>query len=369
VLRSIYDWQLPRRAAFELSVLSNRYGLNQADLITGMVPWLIACQRAGLLSEINGRAMDWSSPAFWAALLHDIAYREGMGDALAEGGWAASRSLHLGEDLAHDRYPGWGYNSHCDGREGARIVFPYWLVPALQWLCDTRDPYGSGHGYLWSQAAANRAAELGSAREREALLDRIRAIGAHVYGSADAVDPTSGYRGKAAPAHYHALRAVIKDCLPIDAHFPLIHRSQAVDGYWRLAEIAGVGAIEGPSIEYHLFCAGTGTEWAEDEFVRAAERVCTLERALQVRHWARDRAVDETVLPYFEEPELHQSPYLDRRHGLNRRQFAPVLDEFYTLYGWDTERGWPTEQHLTELGLADVYQPMLDGAAQTAALG
>jgi hypothetical protein len=196
------------------------------------------------------------------------------------------------------------------------------------------------------------------------MLDRIRAVGAHVYGSADAVDPTSGYLGKAAPAHYHTLRAVIKDCLPVDAHFPLIYRSQAPDGYWRLANITNVGEIDGPSIEYHLFAAGTGTPWSEDEFTRAAERVCAQERALQVRHWGRDRAVDEMVLPYFEEPERHQSAYLERRYGLDRQRFAPVVDAFYMLHGWDTERGWPTQERLNELGLGDVYQPMHDGAAR-----
>jgi aldehyde:ferredoxin oxidoreductase len=104
----------------------------------------------------------------------------------------------------------------------------------------------------------------------------------------------------------------------------------------------------------------------EDEFVRAAERICALERALQVRHWGRDRAVDEMVLPYFEEPERHQSTYLDRRYGLERRQFAPVIERFYALHGWDTRRGWPTDERLNALGLADVYQPMLDGAARAA---
>jgi aldehyde:ferredoxin oxidoreductase len=136
-----------------------------------------------------------------------------------------------------------------------------------------------------------------------------------------------------------------------------------------LDDVAGIGTVDGPSIEYHLFCAGTGVQWSEEEFMRAAERVCTLERALQVRHWGRDRATDEMVLPYFEEPELHQSAYLDRRHGLDRRQFAPLLDEFYALHGWDAECGWPTEDRLIELGLKDVYQPMLDGAARAKGLG
>jgi hypothetical protein len=73
--KAIFDRQLGNRAAFGLNVLSNRYGLNQTDIIGGMVPWLIACQRAGLISEINGQAIDWRSPTVWAEFLQIIAYR------------------------------------------------------------------------------------------------------------------------------------------------------------------------------------------------------------------------------------------------------------------------------------------------------
>jgi aldehyde:ferredoxin oxidoreductase len=145
----IYDWQLERRAAFEMNVLSNRYGLNEFDLLVGMVPWLIACQREGLISELNEQTMNWRSPQFWAEFLRTIAYREGLGDTLAEGGWAASQALHLGEDLARSRYAGWGHAAHWDGHDPGNLHFPFWLVPALQWMCDTRDPFNSGHGYVW----------------------------------------------------------------------------------------------------------------------------------------------------------------------------------------------------------------------------
>jgi aldehyde:ferredoxin oxidoreductase len=362
-LRAIYDWQLPRRAAFEMSVLSNRYGLNQADLIKGMVPWLIACQKAGLISQLNGRPMEWSSPAFWDHFLQAIAYREGMGDILAEGGWASARQLHLGEELVRQRYPGWGHEAHCDGREGGRLVYPYWIVSALQWLADTRDPFGSGHGYLWAAGAADRAVGLEDASARARLLDQVRAIGERVYRSADAVDPYSGYEGKAYPGYYQTVRAVIKDCLPADAHFPLIYRENAPDRCWRLSNVEGIGELEGPSIEYHLFTAGTGVDWSEREFELAAARVCTLERALQVRHWERDRGVDESVLPYFEQVELYQSAYHEARYALDRERFAPVLDAFYVLHGWDRERGWPTRARLEELSMPDVYAPMIQGAA------
>lgn len=360
--KAIFDWQLGDRAAFELNVLSNRYGLNQSDIIEGMVPWLIACQKASLISEINGRVMDWRSPVFWAEFLRIMAYREGLGNALAEGGWAAARILHLGEVLAQQRYPGWGHAAHCDPFGWGGVTFPFWLVSALQWLSDTRDPFNSGHGYLWAASAAESAARLESDTERQAALDRIRALGQRVYGSPDAVDPCSGYNGKAYPGYYQTLRSVMKDCLPIDAHFPLIYREKAPDLYWRIHDIKGIGDIEGPSVEYHLFSAGTGVTWSEEEFVRAAARVHSLERALQVRHWARDREMDETVLSYFERPEPYQNPFLDRHYALDREQFKPVLDEFYALHGWDAERGWPTRERLRELGLEDVYAPMVDGA-------
>jgi aldehyde:ferredoxin oxidoreductase len=363
-LRAIYDWHLARRPAFELNVLSNRYGLNQFDIIMGMVPWLIACQKAGLISELNGLPMDWQSPAFWAEFLRSMAYRQGLGDVLAEGGWVAARVLGVGEHLARRRYPGWGHAAHCDGREGGKLTFPFWLVSALQWLSDTRDPFNSGHGYLWADSAADCAAGLDTDAERAAALDRILAIGQRVYHSPDAVDPYSGYDGKAYPGYYQNLRSVIKDCVPVDANFPLIYNKNAPDGYWHLRDIKGIGDIEGPSVEYHLFATGTGVTWSEEEFERAAARVHTLERALQVRHWARDRKTDEIVLPYFEQIELYQSPFLQKRYGLDREQFKSVVDEFYGLHGWDAESGWPTRERLRELDLEDVYEPMISGAAK-----
>jgi hypothetical protein len=359
----MFDWQLARRAAFEMNVLSNGYGLNQYDLLVGMVPWLIACQKAGLISELNGQAMDWRSPAFWADFLQAIAYRQGLGDALAEGGWAAARTLSLGLDLARRRYPGWGHAGHWDGREGNHLPFPFWLPSALQWLSDTRDPFSTGHGSLWPAFAASKVVELESGADQAAALENIRAISERVYGTPEAAGPFSSYEGAALVGFYHTVRPVIKDCVPVDDMvFPLIYSLQEADNYSRLRDVDGVGEIEGPSVEYHLFKAGTGVDWPEEEFRRAAERVCALERALVVRHWARDRQTDEMVLPYFEEPELYPNPFLGECLGLDGEQFRPEMERFYKLHGWDIERAWPTPERLQELDLEGVYQPMSEGA-------
>ena len=215
-----------------------------------------------------------------------------------------------------------------------------------------------------AQPAANGDAIELDDEEREAALDKIRAIGQRLYGSADAVDPYGGYGGKASMGHFHTVRPVILDCVPVDDfRFPLIYSQNAADGFWRL-EVDGIGEIEGPSTEYHLFRAGTGLDWPEAEFERAAERVCTMERALQVRHWGRDRSTDEMLLPYFERLEATQSPFLNERYGLDREQFKPVMDEFYSLHGWDPQSGQPTRERLAKLDMREVYAPMVEGAAK-----
>jgi len=328
------------------------------------VPWLRACQNAGLVSELVGHTMDWRSPEFWAAFLRAIAYREGEGDALAQGGWAAARLLHLGEDLVRRYYTGWGHAGHWDGHGdwANYIVFPFWLVSALQWLTDTRDPIPSGHGYGARIMAVGPFSLRQRGNEPEITWDHLRAIGERIYRSPDAIDPYAGYSGKAYPGYYHTRRSVIKDCVPVDDFvFPLIYSVNTEDRFCRVAD------IDGPSVEYHLFRAGTGVDWSEDEFNRAAERVYTLERALTVRHWGRDRRLDQLALPSFEYLENWQSPALPERYGLERAQFEPVIDAYYECQGWDPATGWPTAERLEALGLRGAHGEMISGAARAKA--
>jgi aldehyde:ferredoxin oxidoreductase len=341
-----------------MNVLSNRYGINQWDIILGLVPWLERCQRAGLISEMNGRPMDWRDPVFWAEFLHDVAHREGIGDALAEGGGRAASILGVGEDMVSRHYTGWGFGGHWDGHADLLnyLIFPHWIVSALQWATDTRDPYSSSHGYV--QGVMNWAPYPYKRRPHANLTwDHIRGIGEHTYRGAAALTPNGGYTNKAFPAYFHDKRSVLKDCVPTDdQEFPLIYSTSTEDRRFR------VGHIEGISVDYHLFSLGTGAGLSEAEFERAAERVYTLERAICVRHWARNREMDESVLSSFEYEENWPNPLLGRRHRLDREQFRPVLDEYYSLLGWDPSTGWPTRRRLSQLGLGDVYAGMTGAA-------
>jgi aldehyde:ferredoxin oxidoreductase len=356
----VFDWRQGTRKGLELNVLSNRYGLNQWDMIIGMVPWLEACQRAGLVSELNGVPIDWRSNKFWSAFLHALAYREGTGDALAEGGWAAARILGLGEDLVRRYYTGWGYAGHWDGHGdwANYIVFPFWLVSVFQWLTDTRDPIPSDHSGTWYSMRWGPFGQGPNTPPDKAITwDHMRAISQRLYGTPAVFDPHSGYEAKGYAGFFHTRRAIIKDCLPVDDFvFPMFFSPNTPDRFCRVA------GIDGPSLEYHLFAAGTGTPWDEAEFERAADRVYALERAITVRHWGRNRAMDELVIPSYEYKENWASPALGERHALQRESVMPEIDSYYRHLGWDVSTGWPTKERLEALGLGEVYDPMVDGA-------
>ena len=366
----LYDWYFDFRQAFELNMHANRLGINHWDMLVGVVPWLRTCQNEGLISEINGTPIDWNSLDFWVMLLDAMAHREGMGDALAEGGYRAAFQLGMGEEFVRRYYTGWGYSGHWDGHAAFvnHIVYPFWIVGALHWAMDTRDPASSTHGYVQNVMTRGPFGWRKPGDEGAITWEQMRAIGERVYGRADTLDPLSGYEGKAIPAAYHGLRAVMKDCLPTDDQvFPLIYSHTSPDRFCRIGDPAKGEVIDGPDIDVHLFNAGTGTEWDMAEFTRAAERVLNLERAISVRHFAKDRAMDERVLPSFEYDENWVNPELGTRMALEREKFDPVMDEYLRLRGWDVKTGWPTQATLERLDLGDVHADMLAGAARAQA--
>jgi hypothetical protein len=235
---------------------------------------------------------------------------------------------------------------------------------------DTRDPASSTHGYIqgvmyWGPFRKELYGRSFLGDASEITWDHMRAIGERVYGRADTLDPLSGYEGKELPGAFHGLRSVMKDCLPTDDQvFPLMWSYNTEDRFCRVhvANASGEDTIDGPDVDAAILRAGTGLDWDTAEFERAAERVLNLERAITIRHWGRTRATDERVLPYFAYDENWTNPMLGERRRLDLAQFAPVLDAYYRLRGWDVESGWPTAERLAALDLPHVYEPMVDGA-------
>ena len=342
-----YDWKLGFEGGFEARHLADDWGLNHWDLLLGIVPWLRLCQQAGLVSEIGGVPIDFDDAHFWSHLLHAIAFREGTGDALAEGGCRAPALLGFGEKLVSPLYAGWGYAGHWDGHgdRGNRIVYPFWLVPALQWAVDVRDPFSSSHGYV--------GLTMSGFGDQGFSWDVVSSVGCSVYGSSKPVDPLSNYEDKELAAVWHGHRSVLKDSLTVDDQvFPRFTSYTSADG------LARADDMEGPDFEYHLYTAATGEKVSRQDLDLACERIFNLERAIQIRNYDRHRHHDLTVIPYFEQPEWWQNPLIGENRSLERDRFIQLLDKYYRLRGWDLERARPTWQKLRELGLFDVAEEL-----------
>ncbi|MBN1356743.1 hypothetical protein JXA40_10825 [bacterium] len=348
VCGTFYDWNLGFEAGFEIAQLTNDEGINHWELLVGIIPWLRFLKQDGVTDRFDGCMIEPDNIRFWETLVLGISRRTGeMGNALAEGTLRAVDRLGFGKERAELLFPAWGYAGHWDGHGDRinRIFFPFWLVSALQWAMDTRDPISSGHGYVQNI--------MGWCREHSPVhgldWDVIRSIGARVYGSPESVDPLGGYSGKAFPAYWHGHRSVAKDSLPVDDQvFPRIFSTRTSDHYAR------AGDIDGPMFEYEMFRAATGSEWTAAEYEFNLERILQLERMLLVRNFDRSRVDDETVISYFEQPETRINPYIGEPVGMNGDRFRKVMDEYYRLRGWNCRDGRPLPETRVKFGLENV---------------
>jgi len=351
---TFYNWKLGFEAGFEIGQIANDLGLNHWEILIGLVPWLRYLKEDGILSRIDGMEIDLDNPAFWAFLLNGIAARQGeFRSALSEGTVRASEILGIGGDRIKQLFPAWGYAGHWDGH-GDRInyiFFPYWIVSALQWAVDTRDPISSAHGYCQNIMGWSRICSP----EHGLEWDRIQEVSSKIYGTKISADPLGEYAGKAFPAWWHGQRSVMKDSLTVgDQVFPRIYSRKTEDNFAR------AGDMEGPSFERNMFASLTGIPWSDADMEKASERVIQLERALLVRNFNRSRTDDESVIPYYEKAEQQTNPLVGYRVAMDAERFRSVLSEYYSLRGWDEVTGRPLYETMDKFGLAKEAKEMGD---------
>ena len=168
----------------------------------------------------------------------------------------------------------------------------------------------------------------------------MRAVCAKVYGTPDAGDHRVEYdppEARVIPALWHSWRGMILDSLILcDYENTRVFSMLSEDGAADTALMA------------KLFSACTGVQTSERELDKAGERIWNLLRAIDVRNFSRNRAIDESTLDSFMYPGKDDGVMLDRA------KFLKLLDKYYELSGWDLANGWPTRAKLVELGLQEV---------------
>lgn len=337
--------------------MTSDYGLNGWEITYGMIPWLQMCKQHGLIETIDGvdipvpegpieylRDSAPYSTEFIHTLVQAIAFRQGeLGDALAEGTCYAAERLFDSEgtpllDCIYPRHC--GQTEHWGGHwgPGGTVYWPWWLPPILQWCVDTRDP-ASDSTHQWTEHVQFYLPESGPLRGPYSL-EKVRAVCAKVYGNPDVCDPAFTYdppEAKAIPAMWHSHRGMVTDSLILCDY----------ENTRVFSELSEDGAAD-TALMSKLYSACTGHDLSEKDLDRAGERIWNQLRAIDVRYFQRDRAVDESTLDGFACPGKDDGVVLDRE------RFLTLLDSYYTLSGWDPADGWPTRTRLEALGLGDV---------------
>lgn len=311
-------WNINLERGIEALELINEYGLNQFELLGGMIPWIVMAAHEGILTEKDfGFSINPNDPEWWVKILHMITYREGLGDLLAEGTTRAISVLGM-DKYGKTIYTGqrendgkemptpvslqqaWGYAAHWGGRGvQSSVPYPDWLLRALTWMTQTRDSNDDTHH-----------------RSRPEWLEEFRK------------DP---YRGEIGPrmAIWDENRSELKCALTLcDWAFPNPYV---------------------PGAEARLYSAVTGIDTSQDELDKAGERLKNMQRAVLIRNHDRTRDVEvKEILPFYKRPDGSKGISIDEN------EFAIMVDHYYEQRGWDKVSGWPTRAKLVELGLQDV---------------
>ena len=323
--------------------LADKYCINAYELFL-MIPWLLSLNDKGILTEKDLPFSAYPGKEFISTLLHKIAFREGIGDVLAEGVARASERLKVYDDLLKEEYAqylpgpaefsvawssygGHGFCGHYDGRN--------WLVDGMLWAMHSRDPHDHAHGNIGLTFWSNL------------LVEESKKIASIVYGSPDAVSSIGNIQYNEAEVRasiYAEHRAELKDALTLcDWIFPL-YVSPYAD---RKPPYIG-----DTSIENRLFSTATGVTTSEQELLKMGECINNLARAIMVREMGlRDIRNAHDVLP--EHFFVNRNP-IGGAPPVDRENFEKAKDTYYRLRGWDVGTGLPTRLKLEQLGLKDV---------------
>jgi aldehyde:ferredoxin oxidoreductase len=105
-------------------------------------------------------------------------------------------------------------------------------------------------------------------------------------------------------------------------------------------------------MEAEMFTAATGIPITEEELNDAAVRSKLLMRAITMRNFGRDRAMEvNAIFPSLIYPD-------PRGETVSWEDFNDLVDLYYECRGWDKDTGWPTRETWERYGLADIADDM-----------
>jgi aldehyde:ferredoxin oxidoreductase len=295
----------PERAV-KYHCLLNELGLD-GDNTTGAISWAFECYENGLLTkeDTDGLELTWGDGDAAIEMAKRVAYREGLGDLLADGVVSASRKLGKGSER---------FAIHMKGQASI-------------------DPYRVRKG--WALGVATSPV---SGRHLRGSVGSTALFGPFRY-----TFEAAGYRVDVDPVRYeHQPEMVIWQKLMKE-----IEDTTGLCMY--------LGSFDGGPLSPRDYCdlinAVTGLEWTMEDMMLFARRASNLEKAFNTIHAGFTREDDLPPARYMNEP-VKTGPFIGEK--LDRAEFDKMLDRYYELHNWDTKTGLQTRSCLVELGLEEI---------------
>ncbi len=298
-------------AMLAMGALGDELGMDYFDS-SGAVAYAMECFEKGILTEADtdGLRLAWGDQDVIPKLLRMIAYREGIGDVLAEGLKRAPEIIGKGSEKFAIQAKGMALTSR-DGRTSKG-----W---ALQYAVSSRGPCHirafipeSMPDSGWDVAVEDTLKKYKDPKNR--LLEE----------------------GKAELVYWYENLLAFKNCLEI-----CLFTSDP----WMFSKEAEKFSM--PGMLARFYNATTGANIGEEDVLHIGERIVNIERAYNVRLGLTRK---DDALP----DRMTKEPMPD---GFAKGQVVdlqPMLDEYYGFRGWDKESGLPTKKKLLELGLDDI---------------
>jgi len=260
----------------------------------------IEAYEKGILTskDTDGLVLEWGNPDLVEEMLRKFVYKEGFGAVLALGPLEAARAIGGDAPDFAVHIKGSGMNLH-DWRSGWGMLLGH-IVSG-----------GSG----WPTAAAD------------------------VIGW----EPDAGYPELTNPFDHKSKPFEVK----ITSIFKAMRDTIGACGFmtWN---IGGANEITREAIN-----AVTGWDFSIDELLDVGERVMNLERAFNVRHGLTP---DDD---YNVSPRLLEAPTGGKAAGKSIKPYLPgMIDQYYSLMGWDKKTGKPWRATLERLGLSEVAKDL-----------
>ena len=285
--------------------LVNKYGLDTLET-GGLIAWAMELYEKGIITEkmTDELKLEWGNEEVLYELIRKIAKREGFGDILADGFNTAIAKIGKESKYYAIEVKGMS-NLHSDERP----------TPSLA-LGITTSTRGADH------LRGRPAIDLYGLPED--FLEEI-------YGGKISSDYRS-YEGKSRMVWWQELLYAVTDALGIckfQTVFLAVHAPKW-DEFSKLIHLV------------------SGMKYSSPQLMEIGERIYTIERMFNNREGFSRK---EDILPerYFKEATPVGLPRV-KGIKIDREKFEKMLDEYYTLHGWDND-GVPTENTLQKLGI------------------